>query len=365
MNLKAKIVETEKREIAGARSSNRFSYQFHWAFLKILEMFENENDFMLIMEHHDDIIVLDNSVDPKWIDFYQIKTNTKKNVQYISCSILTKREKDKDGKTKDSFMEKLIDDFTRFRKETRSLNFVSNKGFNFKLTNGDSKEKNLIKLGELITEEFKLFKDNMCDKCNNIDCKEDCKQLISFQLSELDVNTYEDIILGKLINFLDKYGRGTIKDIKSVYNTLISEITRINNLEKKPETFKELIKLKSITKEKFNEYINDFRLNGLMSIEWSEMASALRQENYNEIEIINIKKQWNKYRVDILGNLEKTLNVIRNDIQDILLNSPEFNSLRDYINYVHSQLTSKDYYNSNLYSKEYFTVMVIVELNYD
>lgn len=69
MELKDKLISVPGRENAGSRSSNRFSYQQVWAFDHILDLLSAETDFMLIMEFHEDIFVLNSADNPKKIDF--------------------------------------------------------------------------------------------------------------------------------------------------------------------------------------------------------------------------------------------------------------------------------------------------------
>lgn len=367
MDLKDKLITTEKREISGPRSSNRFVYQHYWALYKLLEIFEANSDFMLIMEYFDDVIILDSSIDPQIIDFYQIKTNTKKNEYNVSTAVLTKKVKDSaTGNYKDSYMEKLIDNYVRFRDETRSLNFVSNKTFNIELsTLDDSKDKDRISLNELSGDELQKIKDNICSKCSYKNCNEKCKDIVFFEVTDLSVHNYTDTVIGKLIQFINKHGGGTIKDFMSVYHTLISEIARINNLEKKVSSFEELVRRKSITKEKFSEYIEQLKLNSLMIQDWSEISNLLLGDGYKTIEISKIKKQWNKYRIDMISDLEKTLNIIREDIREILGNAPELSTYKEHIDYVHTVISEKDYYKSNLYDKNYYTAIILLELHYD
>ncbi len=297
MELKDKLILIERREISGERAGNRFSYQYYWALSKILDIFEKENDFVLVMEFQDDVIILDNSVNPQFIDFFQIKTNTKKNVNHISSTNLTRREKE-NGKVTDSYMEKLIDNYVRYRDETRSIHFVSNKTFNLELNSKqDSFGKTSIKLNDLTDDEFNTIKANICNRCGLIGCKSPCKKLIYFDVSDLDVNNYRETVFGKLVFFLKKFGEGSNLSSESVYNTLIAEIARVDNNEKKSENFDELLTRKCITKEKFKEYFHQFKTSGLMFKEWHEISNELRSESFTTMEIKRIKKQWDQYRI--------------------------------------------------------------------
>lgn len=51
-----KLRTTVPREIAGARSGARYAYQAHWALCHLLELHNQAEDYILCLEHHDDII---------------------------------------------------------------------------------------------------------------------------------------------------------------------------------------------------------------------------------------------------------------------------------------------------------------------
>lgn len=372
MHLRDKLITTPKREDAGSRTSNRYSFQHSWAMQKLLELIATENDFVLVMEFFDDVIVLDSSSNPQMIDFYQIKTNTKQSERFITTKKIISPTK-KDGL---SIAQKLIDNFSRFSNETRSIHLVSNKAFKIDLVDGtdDSTEKLTISLNELCKDEIDKIKENICNACNCNNCiyprgcSERCRKIIFFDVSDLGIDNYDDTVFGRFIKFLsdNNYGYGSILNSKAIYHTLMSEIVRINNNERKASSFHELLLSKSITKNKFDSYLRDFEKSFLMANDWSDISNALRsqQENYGNIEINAIKKQWDKYKVDSLGSDLLILEVIKNDIREII-ESCNFVSYREYIDYVGLKLEHKDYYKKNLYDKKYYTAIILGELYYE
>lgn len=71
MDLVEKLLRIPERENAGARSSNRFSFQQVWAFDYMLKIIEYDINFILFMEFHDDVIVLSESEQHQYLDFFQ------------------------------------------------------------------------------------------------------------------------------------------------------------------------------------------------------------------------------------------------------------------------------------------------------
>lgn len=370
MQLKDKLISTPKREDAGGPTSNRFTFQHSWAMQKLLELVATQNDFVLVMEFFDDVIILDSSTNPQMIDFYQIKTNTKKREQFVTIKTIIAS---KDGL---SIAQKLIDNLSRFPHETRSIHLVSNKSYKINLvdTNCDSTKKLTMRLEELCNKEIDIIKGNICCKCYCKDCLfpggciEKCRKIIYFDVSDLDIFNYDDTVFGRFIKFLTEHnlGYGSVLNSRSVYYALMSEIVRINNNERKASSFEELLISKSITKAKFNAYLKDFEKSFLMENDWNDISNALRspQENYGSIEINAIKRQWNKYKTDSLGSDLPVLDVIRNDIRDViaLCNFPTY---REYLEYVHYQIRNKFYYKKGLYDKDYYTAVILGELYYE
>lgn len=370
MQLKDKLINTPRREEAGSRTSNRYSFQHSWAMQKLLELVATENDFVLVMEFFDDVIILDSSSEPKMIDFYQIKTNNKKTEQFVTTKRIIAPIK-KDGL---SIAQKLIDNLSRFRGETRSIHLVSNKAYKVDLLDkeSDSTTKMIISLNEFTNGEIDKIKGNICNNCFCVNCllykgcSERCRKIIYFDVADLGINNYDDTVFGRFIKYLTEsdYGDGTISNSRAVYNTLMSEIVRVNNNERKASSFEELLMSKSITKTKFDSYLKDFQKTYLMENDWSDISNALRSENYGSIEIIAIKKQWEKYKADCLNSDLPILDAIKNDIREIIA-SYNFGSYREYIDCVHLQIRDKKYYKRNLFDKHYYTAITLGELNYE
>jgi hypothetical protein len=62
--LKQQLLDIKPRETSGARTANRFDYQDDWAFCQILELHEADDDYVVVFDYHDDVLVLDSATDP-------------------------------------------------------------------------------------------------------------------------------------------------------------------------------------------------------------------------------------------------------------------------------------------------------------
>lgn len=71
-----KLTSRQPRENAGASSSNRFEYQINWGLHRLLQLEKAHEDYVMIQDYHDDIVICNSEKQEDHIDFYQIKTRT-------------------------------------------------------------------------------------------------------------------------------------------------------------------------------------------------------------------------------------------------------------------------------------------------
>src|SRR6186713_2202824 len=92
--LKEKLLQVRPRETSGSKTSKRFDFQKNWALCKLLECHKSGKPYALILDYHDDVLLLDSESDPKAVHFYQVKT---KEDGHWTLTLLLKRKKGKDG----------------------------------------------------------------------------------------------------------------------------------------------------------------------------------------------------------------------------------------------------------------------------
>lgn len=353
------IISVPQRENAGALSSNRFSYQQVWAFNHILDLIDDNKDFILFMEFHDDIFILDSSDPQQMIDFYQIKTNNKAS-KYITPTFITKYSDQYPDKM--SIVQKMIENFVKFDSNTRGLHLVSNKNFNFGLLkdNTDSKNKHKILLKELDNNVINKMKEGMCVACNNQgSCKEDCLDLIYFDVSELDLNNYEDTVLGKFVRRLDLLGvQSTIEKTRAIYHTIMGEIRRINNCEVIAEDINDLFKKKSISRDQFDEWLNKLKLDIPDNI-WDRIQPLLLSDGFSALELNKIYKQWKKLQIELMDVDKLHLYSLVREI-DKIIEKTDFDNAKEWTEYIYNFISSTKEY--EVFNKYYIYALIIKEI---
>lgn len=359
MDLAQKLLAVPERENAGARSSNRFSFQQVWAFDYMLKIIESDIDFVLFMEFHDDIIVLNRCEQEEYVDFFQIKTDDKDS-RYITSSFITKNGNKYPEKM--SIIQKMIDEFVKFEDDTRSIHLVSNKSFDFGELKDTTETKNrsTIVLNEMNATCLKKIKKDMCKACNKFgNCKEECLNVIYFDVSDLDLASYEDTVMGRMIRKLEKMNiPSTIERTRSIYNTILGEIRRKNNSEKAAGSISELLTRKAISKSEFMDWIDKLRVEMPDDL-WNQVHLSLITDGFSTLEIRKIHKDWKKYQIDRMNIEALGLQGIAAKVQTIM-EQREFDNCKEWVEYIYDKVRIQQ--EAKVYDKYYLYALIIREI---
>ena len=361
MDLTEKLLKIPERENAGARSSNRFSFQQVWAFDYMLKVVEENRDFVLFMEFHDDIIVLSKTDKDEYIEFFQIKTDDKTS-RYITPAFIMKNGNKFPEKM--SIIQKMIDEFVKFENVTRGIHLVSNKNFDFgELVDNDNiatKNRRSFVLKEVNQTSIKKIKKDMCKACSRVNiCKEECLSIIYFDVSDLDLQSYEDTVMGRMIKKLDDMKiLSTTERTRSIYNTILGEIRRINNEEKMAGNVSELLTRKSISKKDFLNWLDKLRVE-IPDDLWNRINIGLVNDGFTTLEIRKIHKEWKKYQIDRMNIEALGLQRLEAMVQNIMAQR-EFDNCKEWVEYIYNKISNEA--NAKIYDKYYLYALIIREI---
>lgn len=358
-DLLERLVNIPQRETSGSQTSNRYDYQYHWSLLKLLEITQSFNDFLIIFEFCEDTIVLDSSIKPENIDFYQVKTKKQAKKLNWVLSDITKKKKDS---KEESIIEKLIDNYNKYGKNVRSINLVSNLPFKFndKIIQANS----IIQLKELDEACIDKLKSQICAKCNkdNNNCDNKCLDIIYFNCSSLSIEKYESTLIGELAKFLLESKASNINPT-ALYKTLISEIKTKSKVEN-VNNVNELIKLKSFTKEEFYQKLKQYDEDCKLYNNWNSLDSSL-VKLYNLSKIKQIRKAFYRFKEDSLDSSNTYLEKVIANIRDLLADNinEDFNDedLKRFFDDVVENVINKLDVSKNTYDKDYILSIVIRE----
>lgn len=330
------LAVTQPKENAGSRSSNRFDYQINWGLQKLLKLEESEEDYIMIFDYHDDIIICNSDKYSDFIDFYQVKT--KKSGQWglraLNNSANSSEEGDDNLEGNGlSILSKLLSHTIVFQ-NSRNLYFVTNSSLSKHLyTRSDDfvKFNQLVKksqesIKKTVKEELGVIEDSIFDK-------------LVFIQNQMSVSSYKQTLIGILSQFLkDKFN--LVTDVNAVYDTLIGELRKLNNYENEIKNKEELVMHKSISHDKFRTYLNSLTIQkGFEELKryiLNEIAGEIKfAERHKVTESLNtIYRDLMNYENDELWNL---CSEIRNKMTEIDV-SDNVIGLWDYANKVFESL---------------------------
>lgn len=354
MSLINKLKSIKPRENSGSVSSNRFDYQKNWAICKLLELSEKD-DFLLAFEFYEDIIIFDSSKSPNFIDFYQVKTKSKGK---HSISSLTKKTKGS------SILGKLFNNKVNFENETKSLNIIANCDYNVKPKVGESFGLKICCDNLSKNEKDKLI--NALTSELSITWKSEYEKIIFLEKSDLTIEHHSELTQQKLIKHIEKKS-GDIKYSPSLaYRTIFDEVKRRNNIEKELQSFDELVKYKSISKQEFEHIIQVVTTQpDKFEILKQEIVSRLDSENVSFGFRRFFKSNWKNIEIEYLKPKNLLFKRIASKTERIIDDNESVlpNKLIDSMEFILNELSKIDEVKNQLiFNEDYLKMMILKEL---
>lgn len=294
MKLSDSIVNVKPREVAGATSAARFDFQRDYSLCTILDCHKKGNDYLILFDYHEDLIIMDSESDPQKISFYQIKGSKSSN---WTTERLIKSEKGKDGNPLLSIIGKLYDCKNKFDIETESLNFVSNSRFNIKLADGsNASTKDETCIVEITTDDKKKIKDKLIAELSLT--KDPVFENITFlKVTELSLSDSKTHATGKLAEFLLSLNPKGKFIVPALYKNLIDEVRRRTAYNKEIKTFSELVEKKGIGKSLLDKWLTEVAVFKNFDELWSRIEGRLNVEQVSFTSVKKLRDAWIEYEL--------------------------------------------------------------------
>jgi hypothetical protein len=316
-DLRQSVIKNLPRESGGATASNRFDFQKNWAICKVLELHKRPSDYLLTLEHHDDIIIFDSSTDPKKISFYQVKT---KDGNWTLNQII-KQQKTKSGNLTNSYLGRLYLHLETFDKSVESLNFITNAVIKGKLKgNQKCEETSGFSCDQLEDKELQNLENGLKSETGNTILK-DFKKRTFFKLGELDIHQHEIITKGKLSEFIDEQFPDSKYQIAPLYRSIFDEIKMKSNYEREVTDFEGLKKSKSLSRNDVESYL------GMISKQndRNELTKSIENRLNSEMADFKLVKSFNAkakvYEIKLMNYNDKFLKKTEKKIEQVLSNA--------------------------------------------
>lgn len=312
-----KLASIHPKENAGASSSNRFEYQINWGLHRLLQLEKAHEDYVMILDYHDDIVICNSEKQEDYIDFYQIKTRTysRWGIRQL-CEADSKESKDEgcentknsNNSDKDSndnnvkvanklsIIAKLLS-HTKTFDDTRNLYFITNEYITF------THNKKYVEFKSLDEISKKSIIERISKQVEGLD--EEAFNKLIFVRTTLPESGYRDMMTGEIVRFL-KENWHLATDADEVYINLTSWLRKQSNYENLVDNREELLKFKSITHKEFNDY-----LIGLTLLRSFDKIESRIKEQLRYVASEKAKVELTFAKMEQIGN---TLKQIQTDL---------------------------------------------------
>lgn len=305
--MKTMLVSRKPDNISGPRSANRFEYQKDWAISLLLNLYNTRTDFLVILDYHDDLAVVDSELCPSKCCFYQVKTKDSgvwKTSDLISTS---------NGR---SFLAKLYEHRLNFGDAADMLIFLSNCKIDRKMLQQGVKNEHERIDTTLLTPSVVNRIQAAIKKELSLPIPPVFGKLLIFEYSDLSVTDHATHVKGKISDFLKE--RELNGNLDSLYRALIDEIRRKTDYEFVVDNWESFKNNKTLGYEKFDKFIKAATITDHYDQTLAIAFQQLTNENMNFMTIKNLITRSRSIRLELFYDDFLDLQATRELVQDYI-----------------------------------------------
>ncbi len=305
MVLAADLISTPLRE-KGA-TGGRYDFQTMWGLALLFQEHDAKDDYAIVFEFHDDVVLLDSATNPTSVRFYQVKTKDTNGGWTLTSLLRREKIKTKSGdKEKPSYVDKMFHNVNNFQSSVLSADFVSNQLCGFQAGTKSFSFKECSK------EHFETIVNSVQQAYPS--ATEAQVALLGFQLTDLSLGDVVSHTKGKLQTFIAEQLGTVWFSPEAVYQAIADECRRKANFSGEASTLQEVIKEKGLTKANVQDWLDAIKSNS-RSPDWSEIAPNL---SYSFAENLRISQEYSVYRTTALNSADHAVQRIRMKIMETL-----------------------------------------------
>lgn len=304
MTLIDRLLTVPQRENAGSRTTQRFDYQALWGLTLLFKHYDEVSDYAVCFEFHDDVVLLDDSANPKTVRFYQVKTKEKGT---WSLTDLSRRKKKKDSdELLPSYLGNLQHNFENFPDETKAMVFVSNVPCSlFAGITGTG-------FAEIEKTEFEKFLKKL--KAERPKANKESASLMHFEVADLSLNDASTHLKGKLNNLVVKQLGEITYNLDGLYRTVVEECRLRSKYVGTYSSLSDLLEAKTITKAQLTSWLDSLKFAHFLP-QWDAIANDLALP---AMEKAALAREWASYRAEALDQGNEAQNKLRDSIRKAL-----------------------------------------------
>jgi hypothetical protein len=280
-----------QREKAGAKTFDKYSFQYHWALYRIISEHENSNEYAVIIELHEDVVISDSlDVSKANFEFNQVKTTSS---SFNTHQLVIKK------KNGSSILGKLVQSVNGkpFSKQVNSLNLIATSKFTLELKKEDIELRTITK-DDLSDKQLKELENELLKEIGISELPANIK----FIISDIPDTNYQTFLIGAIAELINKIFPGSYSNAKDIYTLLIDELYRKGKVTYDFTKWDELLKDKALTSIQVTRVINEFtNLKDEAKIE-AEFNSICSELSLKSIEAKRLKRSFSRYRRQRISN---------------------------------------------------------------
>lgn len=322
-SLSADLVGMPQRERAGERAQERFDFQALWGMALLFKRHDEEGNYAVIFEFHDDLALVDDPVAPTKVRFFQVKTKEKGAWTLTDLKrrrALRERKKDEslpalafneEALSKyespkqhgPSILGKMFHNVRQFGDRVASVTLVSNASCELHLERAfDFRQcvpATFAKLIQAVQDEY-------------ADATEDEVALLGFERTDLSLQDSSTHIKGKLHDFVKRHLSAEEFPLDSLFRLVVEECRKRSKFTGDTPTFGDVVRFKGLTRADVQAWLNAVKA-AVRIPSWEELSSQL---TYPFAELLALRSAWSVYRAEALNQADEALRNIRRAIRE-------------------------------------------------
>jgi hypothetical protein len=236
----------KQRETKGAETFGKYDYQYHWALCRLLEKHEENTEYAIFVEHHEDVVLASSlDVNTARFEFNQVKCITGSRYTLLSLTKIP-------SNSNNSILGKLLKDGTEksFHASIDAINLVATNGFNNDI-NAKGLKLQVITKADFSEEALNAF----LEKMKNEISIEEIPDNLCFIVPELPSQGHQEHVIGRVSNLIEKLFPQSPCKPSNIYRLLIDELHRKGQITYDYAKWNQLIKNKALTSKTVHDVI--------------------------------------------------------------------------------------------------------------
>jgi hypothetical protein len=293
-SLQTLLEKAPPRERSGSRTAARYDFQTNFGILKLIELREAGQDFRVVFDVFDDLMVLDSPLAPTTVRFYQIKSRD------AGDWIMSDLCKKVGSMAPRSIVSRLYAHMPTFEAAVVETAMVSNAAYRLTLLDGSTSSGAHHRIGglELHANEVRKVTSAVTDDINPCDVPAWLPRL-TFIRTSLGVHDQQLLVVGRLQKHIEDFEAVDGVKISAVYETLHASITQKTGFTQQGIDSKELVDRKSVSKAELDDLFARAmsRVRGIVE-DWELIRVDLEKSGVQSIAQVKLKTAALAYKRD-------------------------------------------------------------------